>query len=91
MADARFWQSGPTIKALQELTAQIKSTEYERLLGRLERHAVPAEVHAEIEATLDRLVNKLLNTPLQSLRQESESGNGTDLLLAFRKLFQIER
>lgn len=90
MADARFWQSGPTIKALQEITSQIKSTEYERLLGRLERHAVSSEVHAEIEATLDRLVNKLLNTPLQSLRQETESGNGSDLLLALRKLFQIE-
>lgn len=91
MADARFWQSGPTIKALQEMTGQIKSTELERLFGRLDRHEVSPEVRAEIEATLDRMVNKLLNAPLQSLRQETENGNGTDLLLAFRKLFQIER
>ncbi len=91
VADSKFWQSGPTIKAIHEMTASIKATELDRLLGRLERHELPKEAIQEIEATMERLLNKLLNPPLQALRQENEVGDGTELLLAFRKLFQLER
>ncbi len=82
---------GPTIKAVHELANTIKLGELERLRGRLDKHGVSKEVEAEIEATMERLVNKVLHAPLQSLRQETEAGNGSELLIAFRKLFQIEQ
>ncbi len=91
MIDSKFWQTGPTIKALRDLTDEIKSAELDRLQSRLSQHAVAPEVQAEISDTLDRLVNKLLNPPLQSLRQETENGNGVELLLALRRLFRIEQ
>ncbi len=91
ISDSNFWHTAPTIKALRELSDSIKSTELTRLTNRLAQHKVPPEVEAEISLSMDRLVNKLLNTPLQSLRQETERGNGSDLVLALRRLFQIEQ
>ena len=47
-------------------------------------------VEREVSYAFDRLVNKLLHPPLQSLRDNADSGHHATLLEALRRLFQID-
>ena len=85
--DARA--TGPVIKQLRDQAEQIKQSELERLLKRLERADTPEKQQAEVTQAFDRLVNKLLHPPLASLRDDAERGHREGLLEALRRLFQL--
>jgi glutamyl-tRNA reductase len=87
MAELAHRATGPTIRRLKAQANEVKSEELRRLLnklGDLDEHS-----RCEIACSFDRLVNKLLHPPLESLRDEAESGPPTGLLEALRRLFQL--
>lgn len=74
----------PLITAFRDRLHALKSAELERLAPRLD----PA-VRAEVEQAMDRLVNKILHPPMETLREETRVGNGTEVLQALRRLFRL--
>ena len=87
MTELHHRATGPTIRRFKDRAEQIKQEELTRLLNKLgdidDRHRV------EIEQTLGRLVNKLLHPPLETLRDEAESGAPHGLLEALKTLFKL--
>ncbi|MEM9365042.1 MAG: glutamyl-tRNA reductase [Planctomycetota bacterium] len=81
-------RTGPVIRQLREQAEQIKQTELERLMGKLNGAAGEA-TEREIEKAFDRLTNKLLHPPLASLRDDAAKGHSRGLLEALRQLFQL--
>jgi glutamyl-tRNA reductase len=79
--------TGPAIRQLKETTEQIKQAELQRLLNRL--GGIDPQLENEIRCAFDRLVNKMLHPPLESLRDEAESGAPHGLLDALKRLFQL--
>ena len=86
MAEINHRSTGPTIKRLKEQATQIKDAELARLMNKIE--GIDAKTKTEIEYAFHRLVNKILHPPLESLRDEAESGN-KGLVEALRRLFKI--
>jgi len=87
MAELAHRATGPTIRRLKAQADQVKTEELRRLLnklGELDEHS-----RCEIVRSFDRLVNKLLHPPLESLRDEAESGPPHGLLEALKRLFQL--
>lgn len=82
--DMRNRSNGSTISQLIRQTNGTKSTEFERLMNRLE--SLDAKQRNEIEQSFDRLVNKILHPPLKALRDD-ESGK---LVGALKKLFRLD-
>lgn len=84
--DVHRRNSGSTIALLKKQANEVKNSELERLLGRLDR--LTPEQESEIEQSFHRLVNKLLHPPLKSINadQSSEAGG---LLDAMKRLFQL--
>jgi glutamyl-tRNA reductase len=91
LADWNHRATGPTIKRLREQANEIKSLELDRLLNKLDGALDGADpkVRKEIEISFDRLVNKMLHPPLESLRDEAETGN-QGLLDALSRLFKLQ-
>ena len=87
LADWNHRATGPTIKRLREQANEIKSLELHRLLNKLD--GADPKVRKEIEISFDRLVNKMLHPPLESLRDEAETGN-QGLLDALSRLFKLQ-
>jgi glutamyl-tRNA reductase len=89
IAESRHATSGSTIKKLREQAESIKQEELRRLLDKLKSVDLEPEVYHEISYSFDRLVNKMLHPPLQSLRENADSGHHANLLDALRRLFQL--
>jgi glutamyl-tRNA reductase len=87
-ADWNVRSSGLTIKQLRSMADDIKRIELDRLVTKL--NGVDEKHQREIELAMDRLVNKLLHPPLESLRSEAKQGTHSGLLMALKRLFQLE-
>lgn len=88
LADARLQASSPLITQLRSEWEVVKEAELTRLLNKIEE--ADDTTRQEITQFADRLVNKLLHPPMQSLRDEAESGKSSGLLDALRRLFQLK-
>ncbi len=86
MRELSLRSKGPTIQRLKQQAQQIKDIELDRLMKRLGE--VNPQQQKEIEASFHRIINKLLHPPLESLKDEAETGT-TGLLDALKKLFQL--
>jgi glutamyl-tRNA reductase len=87
MTELHHRATGPTIQRLKAQADEVKTDELRRLLnklGELDEHSC-----SEITRSFDRLVNKLLHPPLESLRDEAESGPPHGLVEALKRLFQL--
>ena len=84
--DVHRRNSGTTIALLKKQANEVKTTELERLFGRLDR--LTPEQQSEIEQSFHRLVNKLLHPPLKSINSDDSSESG-GLLEAMKRLFQL--
>lgn len=87
MTEINRRMTGPTIKRVREMAAEIKERELVRLLNKLDDH--DEKTRQEISNSFDRLINKLLHPPLESIRDEAKTGEPTGLLNALKRLFQI--
>ena len=90
MTDLYRRVTGPWIGRLKQQANEIKAAELERLLNKLGDAADDPKVRQEIDVTLGRVVNKLLHPPLESLREEISPEEGSGLLDALKKLFQLK-
>ena len=87
MAELNHRSTGPTIKRLRQQADRLKADELTRLMNKLGE--LDPSHRSEIERSFDRLVNKLLHPPLESLRDQAETGEHHGLLEALRKLFNL--
>ena len=90
MSDLYRRVTGPWIGRLKQQANEIKSVELERLINKLGDVAKDPKIQNEIDITLGRVVNKLLHPPLESLREEVSPEEGSGLLDALKKLFQLK-
>ncbi len=90
MTDLYRRVTGPWIGRLKQQANEIKAAELERLLNKLGDAANDPKVRKEIDVALGRVVNKLLHPPLESLREEIHPEEGSGLLDALKKLFQLK-
>ena len=88
MADLNHRATGPTIKRLKATANDLKDKELARLFNKLDE--LDERSQEEIGHSFERLINKLLHPPLESLRDEAQSGAPLGLLEALKKLFQIK-
>ena len=88
MAELHHRATGPTIKRLKARADELKTDELDRLLNKL--RDLDDRSRDEIQRSFDRLVNKLLHPPLESLRDEAQSGAPHGLLDALKRLFQLK-
>jgi glutamyl-tRNA reductase len=88
LAEISHRATGPTIQRLRAQANELKGEELKRLLNKLSE--VDERTREEIQRSFDRLVNKLLHPPLESLRDEAESGSHHGLLDALKRLFQLK-
>ena len=86
MRELSLRSKGPTIQRLKQQALEIKDAELDRLMKRLGE--VDPLQQKEIEASFHRMINKLLHPPLESLKDEAETG-ATGLLDALKRLFQL--
>lgn len=87
MTDLHHRATGPTIRRLRESCVEIKDEELRRLFNRLP--ALDGATKQEISQAFERLVNKVLHPPLESLRDEAQTGTPHALLDALKRLFQL--
>ena len=83
----RGLEATPTIVALRRRAEEIKRTEVEKVLSRLENLS-PKE-HNAIEGLATAIVNKLLHGPLVTLKSEAQSKNGFAFIEAARRFFDL--
>lgn len=88
MADLNHRATAPTIRRLKQRADEVKQDELTRLLNKL--NELDDRQRADIERAFDRLVNKLLHPPLESLRDESQTGAPHGLLEALVRLFRLK-
>jgi len=88
MTELHHRATGPTIQRLKAQADEVKADELRRLLNKL--GDLDERSRSEIERSFERLVNKLLHPPLESLRDEAESGPPQGLLEALKRLFQLK-
>ena len=77
----------PTLVALRERFRSVVHDEVERTLGRLQ-HLDPKERDA-LKAMAESIVNKLLHRPLTELKNHAQHTQGTQLIEAARRLFDL--
>jgi glutamyl-tRNA reductase len=87
MAELHHRATGPTIRRLKERAELVKDEELARLLNKLNH--LDERSRKEIERSFERVMNKLLHPPLESLRDEAQSGAPHGLLEALKRLFQL--
>ena len=80
--------SAPVITRLREGLNGPKQEELERLFNKLPE--LDERSQEEITRFADRLVNKMLHPPMESLRDESQTGSPHGLLEALSRLFQLK-
>jgi glutamyl-tRNA reductase len=85
MADLHHRATGPTIRRLKAQADAVKDEELSRLFNKL--GPLEPRVREEVERSVSRIVNKLLHPPLESLRDEAQSGAPHGLLDAIKRLF----
>jgi glutamyl-tRNA reductase len=91
MADSHHRATSPTIKRLKANASQLKQEELRRLFSKLDQTTrLDEQSRAEICKSFERLVNKLLHPPLETLRDEAQSGTPHGLIEALRRLFQLK-
>lgn len=78
----------PTITALRDRAEEIRRTELERALAKLDR-LTPQEREA-VEALAASIINKILHSPLITLKAEAHSTDGMLYLDAARRLFGLD-
>lgn len=88
MTELHHRATGPTIQRLKAQADEVKTDELRRLLNKLGE--LDERTRGEITRSFDRLVNKLLHPPLESLRDEAESGPPHGLIEALKRLFQLK-
>ena len=88
MAELHHRATGPTIRRLKSLAEDVKHDELQRLLNKLDG-SIDERSRREIGRAFDRVVNKLLHPPLESLRDEAQTGAPHGLLEALKRLFQL--
>ena len=88
MAELHHRATGPTIQRLKAQADEVKTDELRRLLNKLGE--LDERSRGEITRSFDRLVNKLLHPPLESLRDEAQSGPPHGLIEALKRLFQLK-
>ncbi len=88
MADLHHRATGPAIRRLKARADRLKDAELRRLHNKLGE--LDERTRDEVERSFDRLVNKLLHPPLESLRDEAQSGSPHGLLDALKRLFQLK-
>ena len=88
MVELHHRATGPTIRRLRERADALKDDEVSRLLAKLDH--LDERSRDEIQRSFHRLVNKILHPPLESLRDEAESGSPHGLLHALKRLFQLD-
>lgn len=79
--------TGPVIQRLRSNSAEISREELDILYRRLP-HLSEAD-RAAVDKAVHRIVNKLLHPPLETLRDEAQSGTPHGLLDAVRRLFHL--
>lgn len=87
MTDLHHRATAPTIRRLKARADEIKDEELARLLNKIPH--LETKDQQELRRFADRLVNKLLHPPLESLRDEAQTGAPHGLLDALKRLFQI--
>ena len=87
MTELHHRATGPTIQRLKAQADEVKTDELRRLLNKL--GDLDERSRGEITRSFDRLVNKLLHPPLESLRDEAQSGPPHGLIEALKRLFQL--
>lgn len=90
LSETKLRGSGATIKQLREQAEKVKTSELEKLLGKLEAKGIEPSARKDIEIAFDRVVNKLLHPPLQSLRENADSSQHETLIQALRRLFKLK-
>lgn len=88
VAELNHRATGPTIRRLRQLAAELQERELERLFRRLPE--ADERSRQEIQRSFHRLVNKLLHPPLESLRDEAANGAPHNLIEALNRLFQLQ-
>jgi glutamyl-tRNA reductase len=88
VGEVRHRATGPIIARFREGLEQSQAAELKRLFDRLPE--LDERSRREIEQFADRLVGKMLHPPLESLRDESQSGSPHGLLEALQRLFQLK-
>ena len=88
MTDLNHRATGPTIRRLKEQADQVKLDELTRLYNKLGE--LDDRQREEVQRSFDRLVNKLLHPPLESLRDEAQSGSPHGLIEALSRLFRLK-
>ena len=91
MAESHRRATGPTIRRLKANATELKDGELQRLFHKLEASSsLDSKSQEEIRRSFDRLVNKLLHPPLETLRDEAQTGTPHGLLDALKRLFQLK-
>ena len=80
--EAAFWTARVNV-----IADDVKRLEIERLFNKL--GTVDDRLQDEIRRSFERLVNKLLHPPLESLRDEAQTGTPHGLLDALKRLFRL--
>ena len=88
MRELHHRATGPTIKRLKERAEEMKVEELTRLINKI--GPLDERTRDEVKRSFDRLVNKLLHPPLESLRDEAQTGTPHGLLDALKRLFRLE-
>lgn len=79
-------QAVPTIKQLQEKFNEIKTTELEKLKGK-----VSGETYLQMELFADRLIKKILHYPMQNLKSQTDVEQDlVSKLQLIRSIFNLE-
>jgi glutamyl-tRNA reductase len=78
----------PTIVALRRRAEEIKDTELNKVLARL--NEMSAQDRQAIENLAAAIVNKLLHGPLMTLKAEAESSNAALFVEAARRFFALD-
>jgi glutamyl-tRNA reductase len=88
VGEVRHRATGPVIARFRQGLERSQAAELERLFQRLPE--LDERSQREIRQFADRLVGKMLHPPLESLRDDSQSGSPHGLLEALQRLFQLK-
>jgi glutamyl-tRNA reductase len=88
VADIRHRATVPVIARFRAGLESVQSAELERLFQKLPD--LDERSRQEVRQFADRLVAKMLHPPLESLRDESQSGSPHGLVEALQRLFRLK-
>lgn len=88
MQELHHRATGPVVQRLRSQWHEIRAEELRRLFNKMPH--LSDEDREQIENSMGRVINKLLHPPLETLREESQSGTPEGLVSALKKLFHIQ-